>query len=627
MEDESRQTAFNQTRALPENGSEELDLSSLSLTTLPAAIPPELEVFRVRDNQLTSLPVLPDELRVLNAAGNRLSSLPAELPSRLRFLIIGENSLTSLPALPATLRELSAYGNNLISLPALPAGLRSLIVENNQLTSLPALPTTLEELCAASNQLTRLPDLPAGLRSLVVENNQLTSLPALPAALEELHAASNQLTNLPDLPGELQNLDAGGNQLASLPALPATLLDLAAPSNQLTSLPDLPASIESLVLDYNQLTELPEPLPPRIELLTASDNQLVRLPVLPAHLELIDVGNNRLTDVPANLLQLAADASIDLSDNPLRERIQSNLLRTTRAADYAGPQILLSLSEDAMEPTPRPLHEVVADWFGQDPAAVATWQSFADEPGVQDYARFLDRLAGTVNYGNSEFRQSVVEDLRQAAARPRLRELLFQLAADACASCQDRITLAWNGMQTARLNADIEDGLYDARLPELLQHARVMFRLEALDGIARETVNVLRRSRPVDETEVYLAYQTQLRDPLELRHVAPDMRFLTISGVTRDEVERVLATVRQQETIGFADYLATCWQPWETVLRRIAPKSTQQWTIGSSMRWATNLKFGWNTGSPKRDWRAMATRSGRSDLKSPTRSPARSKAR
>ncbi|MFK4535284.1 hypothetical protein ABIA00_003467 [Bradyrhizobium ottawaense] len=99
-----------------------------------------------------------------------------------------------------------------------------------------------------------------------------------------------------------------------------------------------------------------------------------------------------------------------------------------------------------------------------------------------------------------------------------------------------------------------------------------MFRLEALDGIARETVNVLRHSRPVDETEVYLAYQTQLRDPLELRHVAPDMRFLTVSGVTRDEVERAIATVRQQETIGFADYLATGWQPWETVLRRIAPE-------------------------------------------------------
>ncbi|MGY4403674.1 hypothetical protein ACVIYL_004477 [Bradyrhizobium sp. USDA 3315] len=35
-------------------------------------------------------------------------------------------------------------------------------------------------------------------------------------------------------------------------------------------------------------------------------------------------------------------------------------------------------------------------------------------------------------------------------------------------------------MQTARLNADVEDGVYDNRLDELLQHGRVTFRLEAL---------------------------------------------------------------------------------------------------------------------------------------------------
>lgn len=40
-------------------------------------------------------------------------------------------------------------------------------------------------------------------------------------------------------------------------------------------------------------------------------------------------------------------------------------------------------------------------------------------------------------------------------------------------------------MQTARLNADVEDGHYDGRLGELLQNDRVLFRLEALDGIAR----------------------------------------------------------------------------------------------------------------------------------------------
>nr|WP_245333768.1 NEL domain-containing protein [Bradyrhizobium guangdongense] len=67
-----------------------------------------------------------------------------------------------------------------------------------------------------------------------------------------------------------------------------------------------------------------------------------------------------------------------------------------------------------------------------------------------------------------------------------MREQYFEMASGANASCEDRITLVWNGMRTARLNADIEDGVYDGRLGELLQNGRVMFRSEALEGIARE---------------------------------------------------------------------------------------------------------------------------------------------
>nr|WP_311972590.1 NEL-type E3 ubiquitin ligase domain-containing protein [Bradyrhizobium agreste] len=72
--------------------------------------------------------------------------------------------------------------------------------------------------------------------------------------------------------------------------------------------------------------------------------------------------------------------------------------------------------------------------------------------------------------------------------------------------------------------------------------------------------------------EVYLAYYTQLRDALELRHIAPDMRFMNVSHVTEDDVARAEASVRNQEAAEFPDYLAARWQPWESVVRRIAPE-------------------------------------------------------
>ncbi|NYG45198.1 Leucine-rich repeat (LRR) protein [Bradyrhizobium sp. IAR9] len=443
---------------------------------------------------------------------------------------------------------------------SIPAGLRRLNVDDNQLNSLPeTLPASLQRLYASNNRLTSLPELPPGLRRLYAISNGLTRLPAeLPPGLRRLNVDNNQLTSLPErLPATLQELDVSGNRL--------------------THLPGLPAGLQRLNVDYNQLTDLPEPLPAELEWLSASHNWLTSLPeTVPPELLWLGASNNQLTSVPETLLtQLRRDSSIDLENNPLADWVQAGLATAMHAGHYAGPQVFFSTADGAVEIQPRSLQEVAADWLEDEPMAMATWQHFGHEAGAADYARFLDRLRGTVNYGNEAFRQAVAEDLRQAAVRPRLREQYFELASEASASCEDRVTLAWNGMQTARLNADVEDGVYDGRPGELLQHGRVMFRLEALDEIARERVNSLRRADPdadVDEIEVYLAYQTQLRDPLELRHIAPDMRFMNVSHVTEDDVASAGASVRNQEAAEFADYLATRWQPWESVTRRIAPE-------------------------------------------------------
>ncbi|MCA1370285.1 E3 ubiquitin--protein ligase [Bradyrhizobium sp. BRP14] len=395
---------------------------------------------------------------------------------------------------------------------------------------------------------------------------------------EPLDLSSLSLTALsvPLVTG-LRRLNVNNNQLTDLPdTLPRTLLELEASGNRLTRLPDLPAGLERLNVENNQLTNLPEPLPAALEWLGAGYNQLTRLPeMIPPELIWLGARDNQLTSVPESLLtQLGRWSIVDLENNPIPHWVQTNLATAMHVAGYAGPQIFLPMGSVELEP--RPLHEVVADWLEGDSETVAAWQGFTDEQGARDYAQFLDRLRTTVNYGNDAFRQAVAIDLRQAAARPQLRAQYFEQASGASDSCEDRITLTWNGMQTARLNADVEDGVYDGSLHQLLQHGRVMFRLEALDGIARETVNSLRRTDPdadIDEIEVYLAYQTRLRDTLELAHVAPDMRFLNISHVTEEDIARAASSVRELEARGFSEYVATRWQPWERVMRRIAPES------------------------------------------------------
>ncbi|MGY3131320.1 hypothetical protein ACVWZM_002002 [Bradyrhizobium sp. USDA 4501] len=293
----------------------------------------------------------------------------------------------------------------------IPAGLRCLNVDNNQLNSLPGtLPASLQRLYANNNRLTGLPELPRGLRRLYAISNGLFSLSAeLPPGLRRLNVDNNQLSSLPD-------------------RLPATLQELEVAGNQLTRVPELPAGLERLNVDYNQLTDLPEPLPAGLEWLSASHNRLTSLPeTFPAVLLWLGASNNQLTSVPETVLtQLSRDASVDLENNPLSDAVQAGLATAMHAGDYAGPQVLFSNTAGAVQVELGQLQEVVAHWLEDEPAAITAWQAFAEEPGALDYARLLDRLRGTVNYGSDAFRHAVAEDLRQAAIRSNLREQVFR---------------------------------------------------------------------------------------------------------------------------------------------------------------------------------------------------------
>ncbi|WP_085966033.1 NEL-type E3 ubiquitin ligase domain-containing protein [Bradyrhizobium japonicum] len=350
----------------------------------------------------------------------------------------------------------------------------------------------------------------------------------------------------------------------------------------------LPAGLEWLPVSHNQLSSLAENLPATLTTLAVNRNELTRLPeALPPGLEHLFANYNQLTSLPENLLtQLGADANVDLYGNPLPEQVLTNLHTAVSAAGYAGPSVMLpdndaselSSTDDEQDAS---LTEAVAGWLRGNPKdgdreVLDAWRTSAEEPGAEEYALFLGKLFESVNSDNQEFQQSVANDLREAAKNPQLRAQYFQLAADANQTCEDRRTLTWNGMQTARLIADVENGVYDdgARLPDLIELGRVMFGLDALEGIAREKADSLGSvdsAENIDPIEVYLAYQNKLRERLGLQHVAPNMRFFEVSGVTDAHVDNAEITVRNKEAAEIADYLATDWQPWDDVVSRIAP--------------------------------------------------------
>lgn len=153
---------------------------------------------------------------------------------------------------------------NLTELPPLPEQLRLLDASNNRLHNLnsAALPKHLTYLCVAKNCLSKLPTLPAKLERLFVDNNQLTDLPiALPKNLESLDAAHNKIKSLPPLPNTLNYLKVNDNELAYLPKLPSSLIHLFADDNLIYRLPNyLPMTLKQISCVSNGLRHLPEAL-------------------------------------------------------------------------------------------------------------------------------------------------------------------------------------------------------------------------------------------------------------------------------------------------------------------------------------------------------------------------------
>ena len=151
-----------------------LEVSGKTIKSLPNLTRfKNLEILKCFNNELISLPSLPNNLIKLFCSGNNLTYLPNKLPENLKVLHCYANNLTYLPALPKNLEFLSCHSNSLTYLPLLPQKLELLFCSNNQFTYLPSLPKNLKRLTCFNNQLTYLPDLPENLEKIYYNNNPI----------------------------------------------------------------------------------------------------------------------------------------------------------------------------------------------------------------------------------------------------------------------------------------------------------------------------------------------------------------------------------------------------------------------------------------------------------------------
>ncbi len=294
-----------------------------------------LDSLELSDQNLTTIPPLPNTIKKLDYSHNDLLTSIGNLPDSLEDLYCGWNtSLGSLPVLPSSLKKLSCPWNGLTSLPVLPAGLQFLNCGQNPINNLPALPSTIIEMHCNNCSLDNLPALPSALELLSCGNNSIDYLPALPNSLTKLYCSGNGLLSLPALPSALTLLNCGINQLSNLPTLPSSLMHLSCNNNNLTSLPSFPNSLKDLACWENLLTSLPS-FPASLKGFNCSSNLLTELPVLPDSLTDLRCDYNNITcfgEFPSSLLN---PSNFNISNNPFY--CLPNYVSAMNAATLAYP--------------------------------------------------------------------------------------------------------------------------------------------------------------------------------------------------------------------------------------------------------------------------------------------------
>lgn len=537
----------------------------------------------------------------LRLSGLGLSNLPT-FPNDLCNLDVSNNRLTNLHdyCLPSNLKTLIAINNQITHLPPLPSRLGFLDVQKNQLRALPDLPNGLVVLDASENDLQALPHvLPDALRVLDISSNRIRHLPEdFSNALEFLDAARNNLQSIPEgLPNYIEYLDVSENELGRLPdKLPARLITLNVAGNALTDIPDYfnqsfsnhPLNVENLYICNNQITALPESWSPHLMRLDASNNQLTNIPTgIPDSIMELHLEDNHITSLPDEIYTLSGNsfdrnaAEVYLEGNDLSVATREEL--RTRAND-SGPRIYFSMAAGSADAAPAELLSIaVARWYSADENTSThnthiadiqnTWAQWQHAPHANAFATFLGRLhevKETAKNGREILVQQVGAWLNKVADNPDLRAHVFQRAEDAIGFCEDRAALTFLKMQRESTELGVRQGKYDNDISKVEEIARQSFRLEELEKIAIDKVRSLLSY--VDEIEVHLAYPIMLRTALQLDIDIIDGRFLSVSRVTPEDIAAAEITVKKREEEYFDRYLASEWEPWQSVLARQCPK-------------------------------------------------------
>ena len=162
-----------------------------------------LEILSCKNNNLTSIPDLPNQLKTLNLRSNNISNINP-LPQSVLDVDLRNNSLVSVPEFPNQIETLKLCFNNFSNIPNLPDSLRVLYFAYNNLVGLPTLPPNTEQVLCYNNQIENIEFIPESIETFRVQNNNISILPDIPSGIQTLDISNNPIICVNNYPSQLE---------------------------------------------------------------------------------------------------------------------------------------------------------------------------------------------------------------------------------------------------------------------------------------------------------------------------------------------------------------------------------------------------------------------------------------
>ena len=197
---------------------------------------------------------------------------------------------------------------------------------------------------------------------------------------------------------------------------------------------------------------------------------------------------------------------------------------------------------------------------------------------ADDLVHYLGRLTSTADYQNQTSRpvlaRRVMAVMSLLAGNDRVRETALRHIHDALSSCDDRIILALDDLETLQLLTSAETLAFENRDPrELKALGLQMMRLDAVKRFARDHMKTLSW---VDAIEVELAFQIGVRQQLDLPGSTQHMIFRGCANVSDQDIANAVQHVNTYCSETQLEVYLAQWAPWQKFQRLLAVPSFDQ---------------------------------------------------